>query len=40
MEITPIQETLEGECTVELPGKPYTVMHLRKFEADSVLGEV
>jgi hypothetical protein len=40
MEITPIQETLEGECTVELPGKPYIAMQLQKFEANSVLREV
>jgi Domain of unknown function (DUF5060)/Oxidoreductase family, NAD-binding Rossmann fold len=34
------QEPLEGECTVELPGKPYMAVQLRKFEADSVLREV
>jgi Domain of unknown function (DUF5605) len=40
MEITPIQETLEGECTVELPGKPYMAAQLRKVEANSVVREV
>jgi uncharacterized protein DUF5605/GFO/IDH/MocA oxidoreductase family protein len=40
MEITPIQETLEDEWTVELPGNPYMAVQLRKFEANSVLREV
>jgi hypothetical protein len=40
MDTTPIQETLEGECTVELPGKPYMAVQLHKVEADSVLREV
>ena len=40
MDTTPIQETLKGECMVELPGKPYMAVQLRKFEADSALREV
>jgi len=32
MTITPVEGVLEGECRVDLPGKPYMAIRLRRIE--------